>query len=232
VGIAIADRYQYQAWEEVEHANEEILMLNPLQYQILEVRKHQQLIPLIKWPEQFQEEYTEIREYMARTKKSWAQSQSFLETEHHVSEKHSEDIPHFLETYAGVPEAYFQQLEELIEQIDPTSVKSPEHIEAAQQLLLDFTNGSLALQVDELSNRLTEILEVFYEENREARKTLETADGLRRGIVAIGVLTSLAISAILAFYTSLAIALPLQISSRRQGCGDDSRTDRKNLLAL
>ena len=48
-------------------------------------------------------------------------------------------VPELLKTYDGTAEAYFQQVDKLIKQINALNLKSSEEIQIAQKLLLNFT---------------------------------------------------------------------------------------------
>ncbi|NET90490.1 MAG: HAMP domain-containing protein [Kamptonema sp. SIO1D9] len=211
IGIVIGDRYQHQAWEKRRHAQAEIELLHRLQTSILQARTHQQqLIPLISQPEEFRHEYAHFIEYEAITKQTWAEVREFVTTEKHSDPLHQEMMPLFIENNEAKLTAYFQQLHQVLKQIDIDNLDSPAEIAAAQELLLKFTNIDLAQKFDAISNELTDLVAISYQENLAAESELKAVDKLRLAIIGISILSSIAIATILAIFTTRAIANPLK----------------------
>ena len=124
--------------------------------------------------------------------------------------KHNMAIPKLLKTYDGVPQAYFKQVDKLIKQIDAPNLKSPEQIQTARKLLFEFSNSSLALKLDNISNDLTELAEAAEEEDKEADEALVQALRTRRSIVISTNLISIILATLFALYTTKTIASPIK----------------------
>lgn len=147
IGLVFGDHYQQQALQNQENAFKELNLLYQLQTSILQTRTHQQqLIPLVRNPKLYKEEYTHITNtHIPEIKQVWLELQIYIKTADYGNEKHIENIPLFLKTYEGVTQTYIQQLEKLLQQLDlspPTDSK----IAIAQGQLLKFTNSELALR--------------------------------------------------------------------------------------
>jgi len=212
IGVAIGDRYQQHAWQDVRHALEEIELLYRLQAGISQGRVHeQQLIPWLKQPEKFKKKVVlQVLENAHRTTQVWDETEEFLAGEKHVHEKHEEEMPQFVEAYAGVVREYFQALEEILGKIDIANLQSPEEIEKARQLLTRFSTSDLAFEFEGIADEVKSLVEISYIENDKARADAEAANALRRQIIATSVLISVAIAIFCAVYTTRAIATPLQ----------------------
>ncbi len=215
-GTLIGDYYQQQAVKKERHINEEVELLHSLQSSILQARTHQQqFIALLNKPEDLQEEYSHFLEHAKETKESWIEIQSFvkqanLKYSEHKDMKHSMAMPNLLKTYKGVPQVYFERVDELIKQIDVPNSQSAEQIQAHQKLLLDFTNSPLALKFDGISDRLTDLIEVAEEKDKELDEALVQAHYTRTYIVFGTDLISVSLAFLLAYYTSRAIAHPIK----------------------
>lgn len=214
-GITIGDHYQQQAAELATHAQEETYLLHRLQASVLQARTHQQqFIPLLQTPPLLQEEYEHFLVHADETQKAWSEVKQFVSQEDHQAlysnhEIHTKILPAFLQENEGVPEAYFQQAELLLEDITSRTL-TPAEIEATQERLLLFTNSVTALEFDGVSDELTDIIQDSNAEHIAAQVGLQTAGNVRIQIIAFSSLLSVAIAALLAIKTSRAIARPIR----------------------
>lgn len=208
-GTFIGDYYEYEAIEAERQVDEEVELFNELKSAILQARTHQQqFIPLLETPEGLQKEYTHFLKHAEDAEEAWGEMQSFAKQ--HKAIKDSMAISQFLKTYEGVPQAYFEQVDKLIEKIDLPNLQSPQQIQTAQKLLLDFTNSSLTLKFDEISDELSELSEIAEEGDEEADRALVQAQKTRRLIVFSTNLISIALAILFAYYTTKMIARPIQ----------------------
>ncbi|MDY6903002.1 MAG: ATP-binding protein [Cyanobacteriota bacterium] len=210
-GTFIGDYYQYRAVLTERTVDEEVELFNELKSSILQARTHQQqLIPLLEKPKDFKEEYIHFLQHKSDAKESWNELELFSKEIIAERSGDAKAISTFLKTYEGVPETYFQQVDKLIKQIDAQNLQSPEEIQAAQKLLLNFTNSSTALKFDGISDELSELAEVAEQGDEEADKALVQAQQTRRFIIISTNLISILLAILLAYYTSRAIARPIK----------------------
>lgn len=211
MGTFIGDYYQYQAIKAERRVDEEVELLNEVKSAILQARIDQQhFISLLEKPKELQEEYINFLKYADDAKEGWDEIESFSEEILAEDPKHSQEIIDLIKTYDGVLEAYFRQVDKLIKQIDAPNLKSPEEIQTAQKLLLDFNNNSLALKLDNISYQLSELAEAAEEGDEETDEALVQAQKTRRFIVFGTNIISIVLAVLLAYYTTKAIALPIQ----------------------
>jgi len=120
IGLVFGDRYQEQALQNQQNAFKELNLLYQLQTSILQTRTHQQqLIPLVRNPKLYKEEYHHITSTHApEMKQVWLELQTYIKTADYANQSHTENIPLLLKTYEGVTQNYIQQLEELFQQLD------------------------------------------------------------------------------------------------------------------
>ncbi|MGB6298208.1 MAG: ATP-binding protein [Rivularia sp. (in: cyanobacteria)] len=210
-GTFIGDYYQYQAIKAERRIDEEVELLNEVKSAILQARIDQQhFISLLEKPKELQKEYINFLKYTDDAKEGWDEIESFSEEILAEDPKHSQEIIDLIKTYDGVLEAYFRQVDKLIKQIDAPNLKSPEEIQTAQKLLLDFNNSSLALKLENISSKLSELAEAAEEGDEETDEALVQAQKTRRFIVLGTNLISIVLAILLAYYTTKAIALPIQ----------------------
>src|SRR6476469_7535874 len=209
-GFIIGDRYQQKAIEAREYANQELNLLHRLQDGVLQSRSHQQqFIPLTKNPALLEHEYLHFLGHKAETERVLSELQAYASSVNYQNGTNAEGLPSFLQTYKAVPETYFRQVKEVVSKIDPVNLTLDKR-EAAQKLLLEFTNGSVALKFDDFSDELTEVTKVSYQDAEYAESTLNDAERLRFQIVTASILLSVATAILLAIYTSRAIARPIR----------------------
>lgn len=211
-GFKVGYDYNLLATKREEHTRNKVELLHRLQAGILQSRTHQQqLIPLSQSPQQFEEEYAHIQQHRAEVKRTWTELKEFIKNQPAwLQGEHHKEIPTLFATYGDAPDLYFQELENLVQQINKFNSGSPQNVEQAQKLLLKFTNSELALQFDGISDDLVEIIEQSYQENSQAEAFSAEARGIAQKIVITSIGLSVVISIILAILTSRAIALPIQ----------------------
>ncbi|GAB4377240.1 MAG: hypothetical protein Kow00121_26100 [Elainellaceae cyanobacterium] len=212
-GFWVGGYYQKQAENREEHARNEVELLQSLQSRVLQTRTHQQqLIPLIQHADKFQDEYTHLLTHKAETQEIWTELKTFAAESPnlHSDEMHMEAIPVFLKTYDLVLQRYSQELEQRVEQVRGLNLALPTDAEQAQALMLEFTNSSLALEFDGISDDLVDLINQAYQELEEAEILQQQANEVAQTIVFTSIGLSVAIAIFLAVLTSRAIAQPIQ----------------------
>lgn len=208
-GQIIGTYYQEQARAQYKQAREEEHLLTELKTAVLEARSHQQqFIPLMQQPQSFQDEYAHFIKHTQEVNKLFDEVKSYLK-ENSQTDPDIERVEEWLRTYDGTVAAYLQEIEALINRIDPVNLRSRD-VPTAQQSLLKFTNSNVALKFDGLSDDLTALIEAAHEEEKEAQENLDQADALHIKITSLSLLFSAITAVALALYTSRAIARPLE----------------------
>ena len=211
-GFGVGHHYQQQSEEREEHTGKELQLLQRLQTHVLQARTHQQqLIPLLQYPEKFQDEYTHLLKHKAEVQNLWAELKLFMaQSSMPQNHMHQAVVPDFLQAYERTPQLYSQELERRVERIRKLNLESPAAIEQAQRLLLEFTNSDLALKFDGISDDLVDLLNHAYEEFEEAKKLQQRASAVAQEIVFASIGLSVAIAILLAVLTSRAISRPIE----------------------
>jgi len=211
-GFVFGGYYQQQATQQKESAEKELILLHRLQAGILKARSHQQqFIPLTENPALLRAEYSHFLEHSREIERVFFEIKSYIKSQDYSQlANHRHDIPSFIQTYEDVPKVYFQQVNELLKEIDPLYVNL-EKREEAKNLLLNFTNSSVALKFDALGDELGGVIDGAYEESKEAEANLMAAEALRFEIIVASLLLSVVTAILLGIYTSRAIAQPIKV---------------------
>ncbi|WP_414577634.1 ATP-binding protein [Anabaena sp. CCY 9402-a] len=211
-GFGIGRHYYQQASERKQHTRNEIELLHRLQAGVLQARTHQQqLIPLVKNPESYNEEYAHLLHHESEIKSHWAELKAFVKIKSKpAGDINLTEIPKFLQTYNDIPQQYFQELEYRRKQIQTLNLNTPKDIEQAQKILIEFTNSDLALNFDGISDDLVDIIKNSYLTTKQTNELHEQSTKLSQQIVLTSITLSVGISILLALFTSRAIARPIQ----------------------
>lgn len=216
LGIFISDRYRSQADRRKDRAYTHMEMIQKLQSAILQAETHQQhFIHLLNQREELKHEYSYFLQHAATVSRSWSQIQFFVSRSNRANLKHydmtyGDGIPRLLKTYQGIPEAYFQRIRKILQQIDSYNLDSPEEITTARKLLQDFSNSNLAFKFDAISRDLNEIVKAFREDYITAQQARKNADKIHFWVTSSSILLSTTLAIILAYYISINISRPLK----------------------
>ena len=211
-GFAIGHRYQQQAKRQEDHARNEVELLYRLQSEILQTRTHQQqLIPLVLYPEKFQQEYAHLLKHEAQIQNTWAELEAFFASALtlHDREIQTKTLA-FLQTYDRVPQRYSQELKNRVERIRTQNFQKTTDVEQAEALLLEFTNSDFALEFDEISDNLVDLIDHSDQELKIALEAHESATKISEKIIFAAIGLSVATAILFAILTNRAIAQPIQ----------------------
>jgi signal transduction histidine kinase len=222
-GIIIGESYARDSEFAANHWHEIGAFLGNLQVAILQARSHQQQFPaLLRSPKSLQEEYTHFLKHADRVKALIAQVNT---------SEDATNLPQFqelLRTHNSTVDAYFKQVSALFKQIAPiaeSSLRSTQLV-PTQQLLLEFSTSDKALKLDELSDQLTHIAQIAFQQEHQAEEALKRAQVLEVQIVGFSFVISVLLATLLAIYTSRAIARPLRsVTHVAQAVAQESNFD-------
>ncbi|MBG1267480.1 sensor histidine kinase [Nostoc sp. WHI] len=202
-GLIIGDRYFQQARQQRILADEQGSLLSSLQGEMLKIQTHQQeILPYLQQPQALQRGISHFKSDLAETETLLFQMEEFSQTNLQA------DLQTLLTKHDSTITVYFQQLRSLIQQILPLS-SQPEGALKAEQLILQFSQSQDALKFYEFAHELTEFAKTVQERQEEAGIAQERAALIQAEIIIGSMLLSVAIAAMLAFYTSRIIAYPI-----------------------
>jgi two-component system NtrC family sensor kinase len=203
-GLVIGDRYFQQARQEMILVDEEANLLSSLQGELLEIQINQQeIVPSIQHLQALQRGISDFKSDMAEAETLLSQAQEFSQT------NSQGDLQTLLTKHNSTISRYFEQLRALIQQILPLS-SQPEGTLKAQQLISKFSQSQDALKFYQFAHELTDFAKTLQERQQEGDVAQKQAALIQAQIIIASMLLSVAIAAILAFYTSTIIAYPIK----------------------
>ncbi|AUB35813.1 Signal transduction histidine kinase regulating C4-dicarboxylate transport system [Nostoc flagelliforme CCNUN1] len=202
-GLVIGNRYFQQARQQMILADEEGSLLSSLQGKVLEIQIHQQeIVYFLQQPQALQKGISDFKTDLADVETLLSQAQEFSQT------TSQEDLQTLLTKHNSMIVGYFEQLRSLIRQILPLT-SQPEGAIKAQQLISKFSQSQDALKFYQFAHELTDFAKTVQEHQEEADLAQNQAALIQAQIIIGIMLLSVAIAAILAFYTSKIIAHPI-----------------------
>ena len=216
-GLLIGDHYHKEALEQQQDTNEELQLATTLKFELSETYKHFLVFSnLLEQPTKLSINYHNFLEHKAKFKKNWHEFKSSEGAtdgnEEEEEEGEVEAVRNFLEKYEGVPEAYIEQVEELLQELSIPNIE-PKNVNTAKIRMLQFNRSKLALRLDDFSQDLLKLSKRYEEEYEIAQAYTETAFKARTRVMLASMFLSVAIAAILAIYISRTITLPLKATT-------------------
>ena len=203
VGLVIGDRYFQQARQQMNLADEEGSLLSSLQGELLQIQiRQQEIVPFLQQPQALQRGISDFKSDLAEAETLLFQTQEFSQT------SSQGDLQALLTKHNSTIAGYLEQLRSLIRQILPLT-SQPEGAIKAQQLISKFSQSQDALKFYQFAHELTDFAKTVQKRQEEADVAQEKATLMQAQILIGSMLLSVAIAAILAFYTSKIIAHPI-----------------------
>ncbi|MEG4502079.1 ATP-binding protein [Microcoleus sp. F6_B4] len=202
VGMLAGNHY-YRRTNNQVHIDRESRLLNKLQVALLRTQNSQErLIYWIEQPEIFDRKYQQLQNntYSLKLSVSEIESQKDLEE--------VEGLQNFKTNYASLLSKYINQLE-IVSQKISNLPNNPAQKSVKRKLLSNFDRDKIGLELDRAVNDIAEIIDRAQEQEDAAREALLRAQALRVQIIFGSMALSIVVAALLAGFTSRAIAKPL-----------------------
>lgn len=212
-GRGVESYHKQQVREKLAIDREKVEILTNLNNTVQEVRIHQQeLASLTAKPEIFDRERLEFLTRVAQMSGQLEQLQTLPPTNNPEVAKDYELLQQFAEVNVKTVESYFQQVQKLLANAKISGL-NPQQRQAFGRNLNNFTTGETAFKLEKFSLDSAQLAGNFRDRVDEAFRTYEKAEKLGTLILVCSLLISAAIAAMLAAYTSAAIARPLEATT-------------------
>ncbi len=211
--------YERQAMIQLNRSHEATKMLNQLQAAMLHAKgQEQQLIILGKNAKILREASSELKSAIVETDRIADEAGRELKSyyaklQNSYHQKNCDLLKSLMRDYQATVDAYSQQLEVIINRIKSASLQ-PDEVQEVQQLLINFSQSEASLKFSKLSRELSALVESFQQETEEEFKDYREAEMLGMTIMVGSLLVSAVTAAALAFYTSRAIARPIEEATK------------------
>lgn len=212
-GRGVESYHKQQVREKLAIDREKVEILTNLNNTVQEVRIHQQeLASLTAKPEIFDRERLEFLTRVAQMSGQLEQLQTLPPTNNPEVAKDYELLQQFAEVNVKTIESYFEQVQKLLANVKISGL-NPQQRQAFGRNLNNFTTGETAFKLEKFSLDSAQLAGNFRDKADEAFRTYEKAEKLGTLILVCSLLISAAIAAMLAAYTSAAIARPLEATT-------------------
>jgi signal transduction histidine kinase len=209
-GLVTGEYYQQQAIAQHNRAHEQEHLLRELKMALLQARSHASRFAVVLgnsvW---LQYENQGFKQSILQAEQVLAKTKTFIDRPDNRTLGNTRELQNLLQTYTITIDAYGRLSQSLLQQINATNLK-PDELLSAQQHLLRNHSGEVEITLDRISQQLTQQILVAQYQDRQAFATLQRAGELRVRIIVASMLLSIVIAAILALYTSQAIAQPIR----------------------
>ncbi|MEG4857953.1 ATP-binding protein [Microcoleus sp. K1-B6] len=212
-GRGVESYHKQQVREKLVIDRDKAEILTNLNNTVQEVRiQQQELASLTAKPQIFDRERSEFLTRVAQMSGILEQLQTLPPTKNPEIAQDYELLQQFAQVNGKTVESYFQQVQKLLATAK-LSALNPKQQQAFGQNLNNFVAGETALKLKQFSEDSAQLAGNFREKADEALRTYENAEKLGTLILVCSLLISGAIAAILAAYTSGAIARSLEATT-------------------
>ncbi|MEH2184544.1 sensor histidine kinase [Nostoc sp.] len=208
-GLVIANYYRGREVRQFNQAYEQGQLLSNYKDAVVGAQLHSSnLVAVLENSQQLQSKKADFLKNVEKAKQLESNIGGFIDSKPKRLAATSSTLQTLLLDYKTNLKAYVDQIEVVLQKIDSPKVQ-PQKISSARSQLLTIMRGETAMQLDQLSQSLTNILQTAQEQEQERQKAVEQARIVERFIVIVSMLVSVAIAAIVAWRTSRAIAEPV-----------------------
>ncbi|MCC5658816.1 HAMP domain-containing protein [Nostoc sp. XA010] len=208
-GLVIANYYRGKEVRQFNQAYEQGQLLSNYKDAVVGAQLHSSnLVAVLENSQQLQTKKADFLKNVEKAKQLESKISGFIDSKPKRLAATSSTLQTLLQDYKKNLKAYVDQIEVVLQKIDSQKVQSGQ-ISSARSQLLAIMRGDTAIQLEQLSQSLTNILQTAQEQEQERQKAVEQAKIVERLIVIVSMLVSVAIAAIVAWRTSRAIAEPV-----------------------
>src|SRR4028119_2146639 len=203
VGMLAGNHY-YQITNNQVHIDRESQLLNNLQVALLRTQNSQKwMSSWLEQPKTFDRKYQQLQNNIYSLKFSLSE----LKTKKYREEQ-IEGLQTFKKKYTSLLSNYIYQLETVNKKISKLP-KTPDQKSVKLKLLSNLERDKIGLQLERAVNDIAEIIDRAQEQEDAGREALQRAQALREQIIFGSMALSIVVAALLAGFTSQAIAKPL-----------------------
>ncbi|HIK03727.1 MAG TPA: HAMP domain-containing protein [Trichormus sp. M33_DOE_039] len=206
-GLVIANYYRGREIRQFNQAQEQRQLLSDYKDAVINAQLHSSnLAAFLEDPQRLPEKQAEFLQNVERAKKLELKIDKFIASRPNQKlAATSANLQALLQDYAYYLKSYVTQIETVLRE------SNRQQVSVTRDKLLKIMRGQTAMQLDQLSEKLSNILRTAQDQEQRRQNDVEQAKGVERLIVMVSMLVSVAIAAIIAWRTSRAIAEPVII---------------------
>jgi signal transduction histidine kinase len=208
-GLVLASYYRGREVRQFHQANEQAQLLNSYKDAIFETQLHSfNLVAVLENTQNRNRKKAELLNSFTETQKLETKISNYISKKPKTLAANSATLQTLLLDYSTNLKTYIDQIENILQRLDTTSLQT-EQVDLARKQLLAIVNSNTVEELDNLSEKLTRILRTAQLQEQERQHDVEQARFVERTIVIVSMLVSVAIAAVMAWRTSRAIAEPV-----------------------
>jgi signal transduction histidine kinase len=208
-GLVIANYYRGREVRQFNQAQEQRQLLTDYKDAVVGAQLHSSnLAAFLEDANRLPSKKAEFLKNVGKAQKIEQKIAQFIDSRPKKLAATSANLQALLQDYSLNLTAYVAQIDAVLSTIKQQPVQ-PQQIAATREQLMIIMRGETAMQLDHLSEKLSNILHTAEEQEQNRQRDVEQAKGVERLIVMVSMLASVAIAAIVAWRTSRAIAEPV-----------------------
>lgn len=207
-GLVIANYYRGREVRVFNQAQEQRQLLTDYKDAVVGAQLHSSnIVAYLDDPQRLPIKKAEFLRNVDRAKALEPKISRFIDSRPKDLAATSANLQALLQDYRFYLESYVKQIHTVLQDIQQPV--PPQQATQVRGRLLEIMRGETATQLDELSRKLSNILQTAELRERTRQRDVEEAKSVERLIVMVSMLVSVAIAAIVAWRTSRAIAEPV-----------------------
>ncbi len=208
-GLIIANFYRGQEINQLKQAYEQSELLANYKDAVIGAQLYSYKLPAaIEEAQEFRIQKNKFLENVEKAQASQASIAKYLASKPQVSRATASSMRSLLSIYPNTLRSYTLQVESILQTVETKPLNDAE-VAAFQRELLAVMQGEASLQLDELSQKLTDNLETAEQLRLQRTIDVEQAKIFERSITIVSMVVSVAIAAIVSWRASRAIAEPV-----------------------
>jgi signal transduction histidine kinase len=210
-GLVIANYYRGREIRQFNQAQEQRQLLSDYKNAVIGAQLHSSnIVALLEDPQRLPAKKAEFLRNVETAKNLEQKLDKYIkDAPQYALAATSANLQALLQDYAWNLKSYVDQIDAVLQNTQqPVQSKQ---VGVVREQLLQIMRGYTAIQLDQLSEKLTNILRTAEVKEQQRQRDVEQAKGVERIIVMVSMLVSVAIAAIIAWRTSRAIAEPVII---------------------
>jgi signal transduction histidine kinase len=207
-GLIISNYYRAIETKQLEHAQYQTQMLANYNDALLGTQLHgSNLVAVLEDPERLSGKKAELNRSVEKAKSIEQQIMAFIDSKPGKLAATEDTLRTIISDYSTNLDSYVSQIESVLQQMEEPPQQ--QQISSTRTELLKIMSGETSLWLDQIGQRLTDLLRKAEQQEREKELGVEAAKGVERLIVIVSMLLSVAVAAIVAWRTSREIAEPV-----------------------
>ncbi|MBD2692604.1 sensor histidine kinase [Anabaena catenula] len=208
-GLVLANYYRGREVRQFNQANEQGQLLNNYKNAVVGAQLHSSnLVAVLEDTQRLRKKKAAFLYSVSQAQKLEQNIAGYINSKPQTLAATSATLENLLHDYSINLKSYINQIDVVLQQLEAQEVK-PQQITSAREQLLTIMRGETAMQLENLSEKLTNILRTAQMQAQERQRDVEQARFVERLIVIVSMLVSVAIAAVVAWRTSRAIAEPV-----------------------